>query len=57
MHRGELWGFNLADQLKDEITDASPDMEASLYSDLLQAALVTVNWSEIAENLLNDLDN
>ena len=49
--------FNLAEQLKDEITDASPLMEASLHSDLLQAALDTVNWSEIAENLLTDLDN
>ncbi len=49
--------FNLADQLKDEITDASPEMEASLYTDLLQAALATVNWSEIAENLLSSLDN
>lgn len=49
--------FNLAEQLKDEITDASPLVEPSVYSDLLQAALDTVNWSEMAENLLTDLDN
>ena len=44
--------FDLADRLKDEITDASPTTEASVYSDLLQAALDTVNWQEIAEDLL-----
>ena len=44
--------FNLAEQLKDEIADASPSMEPSLYSDLLQAALATVNWPEIAEDIL-----
>ncbi len=48
--------YNLAEQLKEEITEAAPDMEASVYSDLLQAALNTVNWSEIAENLLTGLD-
>ncbi len=49
--------FNLAEQLKEEITEAAPDMEASVYSDLLRAALDTVNWREIAENLLDNLDN
>lgn len=44
--------FNLAEQLKDEIADASPSMEPSLYSDLLQASLATVNWPEIAEDIL-----
>lgn len=45
---------NLARQLKDEISDAAPDLDASLYSDLLRAALDEVNWTEIAENLLTD---
>lgn len=49
--------FNLADQLKDEITDASPEMEASVYSDLLQSAFDSVNWHEIADNMLSELDN
>ena len=46
--------YNLARQLKDEIIEAAPDIEASVYSDLLQAAFDTVNWTEIAENLLID---
>ena len=46
--------YNLARQLKDEITESAPDMEASVYSDLLQAAFDTVNWPEVAENLLTD---
>jgi hypothetical protein len=46
--------FTLADRLKDEIEEGSPVQEASLYSDLLGAALQEVNWSEIAENLLSD---
>lgn len=49
--------FNLADQLKDEVTDASPEMEASLYTDLLRAALDEVNWQEIADNILSELDS
>ena len=48
--------FNLADQLKEEITDAAPDLGASVYSDLLQAAMDSVNWHEIAYNLIEGLD-
>jgi hypothetical protein len=47
--------FNLADQLKLEVEDASPHAEASMYSDLLNAALSEVNWQEIAENMLDAL--
>ncbi len=53
----EATRFNLAHQLKEEIMEAAPDMEASVYSDLLQAAFDTVNWREIAENLLADSDS
>ena len=49
--------YNLAHQLKEEIMEAAPGMEASVYSDLLQAAFDTVNWREIAENVLDNLDN
>ena len=47
--------FNLADQLKEETTDASPLAEPTVYSDLLGAAISEVNWSEIAERLLADI--
>ena len=48
--------FNLADQLKEELTDAAPDLGASVYSDLLQAAMDAVNWHEIAYNLIESFD-
>ena len=49
--------FNLAEQLKEEMADASPLTEPSVYSDLLQAALDTVDWKEIADELIHDLDS
>lgn len=48
--------FNLADQLREEISDGSPLRVSSLYSDLLGAALSEVNWQEIAEHMLADLE-
>lgn len=52
--KAEALKFNLADQIKEEVTDASPLEEASLYSDLLSAALSEVNWGEIAEHWLSE---
>lgn len=46
--------FTLADRLKAEITDNSPIEAASLYADLLGAALQEVSWLEIAEHYLAD---
>ena len=44
-----------ADALRDWIADANPLLgEASLYSDLLNAALGAVDWYELAEYLLAD---
>lgn len=48
--------FNLAAQLKDEIEDASPLTEATLFSDLLNAALSEVDWHEVAAAFLEVLD-
>jgi hypothetical protein len=48
--------FNLADQLKDEIEDASPLTEATVFSDLLNAALSEVSWNEVAAAFLEELD-
>lgn len=39
--------YQLADMLKDEITDLAPSLEG-VYADLLNAALSEVEWSEIA---------
>lgn len=40
--------YNLARQLKDELTEAAPDLGSSVYSDLLGAALDTVNWPKVS---------
>ena len=62
MVRDGLWTteeatkFNLSTRLKEEITDAAPDLGASVYSDLLGSALDTVNWLEISINILEALD-
>ena len=46
--------FTLAERLKEEVTDGSLVAEASLYADLLGAALQEVNWQEIADHYLAD---
>lgn len=46
---------DIADRLKDWIEESAPEMEASLYSDLLNAALSEVDWYEIAENYLEEV--
>jgi hypothetical protein len=45
---------DLAEQLKQQITDEAPTDAASLYSDLLMAAISEVNWSEITENWIDE---
>ena len=50
--------FTLADALKEEVSEGTPvTAEASLYADLLGAALQEVNWHEIAEHYLTNLDD
>lgn len=45
----------LSDMLKDEHAEASPDLGATVWADLLGAAMSKVNWYEIAEHLIADL--
>lgn len=47
--------YYLADQLRDELTDASPLEGGSVYSDLLTAAFSDVNWSEVAQAFMDGL--
>ena len=54
--REEVFTRELADRLKDEHEENAPTSEASVYTDLLGAALSEVNWREIAETYLYDLD-
>lgn len=44
----------LACRLKDEFQESMPDLGASCWADLLNAALSEVNWYEIAQSLVND---
>lgn len=44
----------LADSLKSWIHDMAPDLGASMFSDLLTAALGEVDWYEIAEHYYKD---
>ncbi len=53
-----LRAHNLADSLKSEFDDQNPlGDDCSVWSDLLGAALCSVNWIEIAEYLLDDIDD
>ncbi len=47
---------SLAEQMKSELEEASPLEEASLFSDLLNAALSEVDWHEVAEAFLEDVE-
>ena len=49
--------LDLADALKDWIEEMNPlGNDASMFSDLLSAALGEVDWHEIAENFMSDVD-
>ncbi len=48
---------DLAEALKDDHEENRPDFPTSVYSDLLGAALSSVNWREIAEHYIDDLDD
>lgn len=60
--REERAAFKLADQLKEHFEEASADMlesagqSASVWADLLSAALSEVDWREIAEHYIEDVD-
>jgi hypothetical protein len=45
--------INMADRLKSELEDATPEVEG-MWSDLLSAALSEVNWPELAAAFLDD---
>jgi len=46
----------LADQLRDELKDADIFEEPNLFTDLLTAALDRVDWQEIAEAFVSEVD-
>jgi hypothetical protein len=54
--REERAVFDLSERLKSETEDGAPDLGASMWSDLLSAALSEVNWREIAEHMIEGVD-
>lgn len=54
--RAEAAKFTLADRIKEYIEEQAPDLGATLYTDLLNAALSEVDWYEVAEHYLSDLE-
>lgn len=44
--------FELADRLESLVSEMAPDLEASLFSDLMTQALGRVDWDEIARTIL-----
>lgn len=53
--RRDVATYDLADRLKSEVADNAPDLGASLYSDLLGAALSEANYDEIARHMIDDV--
>ncbi len=53
-HRADNAVLALSDQLHAEHEEDRPDLGASVWSDMLDAALAEVNWLEIAQALIDD---
>ncbi len=47
---------SLAKSLQSWVEEMQPDLGASMFADLLGAALSEVDWYEIAENFLEDVE-
>ena len=55
--RKERACYQLSNELKEMIEERNPlASEASVYSDLLNASISEVNWKEIANSLLGEVD-
>lgn len=48
--------YQLSQAIKAEVEEFQPDLEASMYSDLLGSALSDVNWYEIAEHYTEEIE-
>jgi len=46
----------LARWIKDEMENSEPDLGASMWADLLSSALSVVDWYEIADHYLDDIE-
>ena len=46
--------YELANQLEEHFTEAMPDVDNGLFTDLMQSAFDQIDWLEVAESLLED---
>lgn len=53
--RDEVSIFTLANMLNDSFKEAQPEV-TGFWADLINASLSEVNWHEIAEHYINDID-
>lgn len=53
--KAEEASLQLMALLKDEIEEAAPDLGASMFADLLSAAMSEINWYEIASHLIEEV--
>ena len=49
--------LNLTAALKDWAEESAPDLGASVWADLLNAALGEVDWTELADSMLSTISN
>jgi hypothetical protein len=54
--RKERATHDLSRRLKDEVEELAPELGASMWADLLGAALSEVSWHEIAEHMVEDVE-
>jgi hypothetical protein len=55
-NRSESARYTLADMVKAHVEAGAPEMEPSLYLDLLNSAIEEARWDEIADALLSDCE-
>ena len=48
--------IRLSDALEDWAENEAPDLGASVWADLLAAAIGEVDWAEIADHMLSDIE-
>ena len=57
LSRKERACYQLSNEFKEMLEDDNPlASQASVYSDLLNAAISEVNWQEIADHLLKEVE-
>ena len=54
--RAEVATLELSKEMQDSVEESTPTVTAGMFADLLNAALSEVNWYEIAEHFVENVD-